>query len=397
MMDISPVKLAAQSMTDSMQLFEVMMNALPYYVFRLDGDCNILPNGMVFTGPGKVIREDEYQGKNIFEILPEDTAAHIQAQISRVLDTGIGTTLEFSLKPQIPGWIETQLVFVNSNEVLTFSKDISERKANEAKLEESQSLFRSQFDHGSIAIGVLNEDLSFSLINPGFSTLTGYTTKDKPKWGHIASKEEVDFDRHIFTKLSQGQMTSYNGEKRLITRSGKIINTHYTLTMFRNEYLGACKYIASFIDISERKDLEKQILSSIIETEERERMRISQDIHDGLGPILSSIKMYIQWLQMGNAKANRDELLADAEHLVNQAHQTVKEISFNLSPHILQNYGLIAAIEVFASKVVEMKNIKINIFANGFNKRLDEEMEIILYRSLTECVPSDHKKQIINR
>ena len=50
-------------------------------------------------------------------------------------------------------------------------------------------------------------------------------------------------------------------------------------------------------DISERKQLENELLNSVINTEERERVNFSQELHDGLGPLLSAIKMYVEWFE----------------------------------------------------------------------------------------------------
>lgn len=363
-----------------------LLDAIPFYVFLLDGNGTVLPAPISKTRDELLIKESDYYGKNIDDVLSPEVALLIQSCIEKVLTTKAPLIFEFCLRPSSCKWIETRMVFVNPNEVITFSSDISERKANESKLEESQLLFRSQFDHGNIAIAILNEDFVFSLINQSFSELTGYSSADNLTWNQVVTPESLEFDKHVFYKLKNNELSSYKGEKRIVNKFGQPIHTHYTIVMFENKFLNSVKFIVSFIDISEKKNFEKKMLSSIIETEERERVRIARDIHDGLGPILSSVKMYVQLLQKSDSKSNKEELFKDTEILINQAHQTLKEISFNLSPHMLQNYGLVAATEAFALKIIEHKKINIAIASNNAVNRLEEEIEIILYRSITECI-----------
>ena len=61
--------------------------------------------------------------------------------------------------------------------------------------------------------------------------------------------------------------------------------------------------------------------------------------------------MYVQWLSRPDAKISQAEILSDIERLINDASQTIREISFKLSPHVLNNFGLIEAIKTFAEKI----------------------------------------------
>jgi signal transduction histidine kinase len=127
------------------------------------------------------------------------------------------------------------------------------------------------------------------------------------------------------------------------------------------------------------------MLNTIIETEERERMNFAQELHDGLGPLLSAIKIYTQWLSRPDARISQQEVLCDMENLVNEASVAIKEISFKLSPHILENFGFIEAIRDFAEKLKRSRDIDFQIESN-FAKRLSKTSESVLYRILSECI-----------
>jgi len=77
------------------------------------------------------------------------------------------------------------------------------------------------------------------------------------------------------------------------------------------------------------------------------------------------------------------------EVVVNEALNSIKEISNNLSPHILDNFGLLSAVKSFAEKLSISKAIDIN--SNLKDKRFDYNVEVILYRVICELVSNTIK------
>ncbi len=140
-----------------------------------------------------------------------------------------------------------------------------------------------------------------------------------------------------------------------------------------------------------RKIAEKRVLSAIIRTEEKERKRFANDLHDGLGPLLSTIKMSLSALEKSEKDSTRFDIIKNAEKLTDEAIASIKEISANLSPHILKNHGLTSAIKQFADKMTESKIIQINFQSNMFNTRLDQDIEVVVYRSICELINNSIK------
>jgi signal transduction histidine kinase len=95
--------------------------------------------------------------------------------------------------------------------------------------------------------------------------------------------------------------------------------------------------------------------------------------------------MYINWINMPDAKIPRSEIIKDTEHLLDEASQAIREISFKLSPHILKNFGLVEAIKSYVEKIQKSKSIVIQI-ESRFDERFNEITETILYRILCECI-----------
>lgn len=135
-----------------------------------------------------------------------------------------------------------------------------------------------------------------------------------------------------------------------------------------------------------RKIAERRELSAILRTEEIERKRFANDLHDGLGPLLSTIKMSLSALVKSENEKSRLEIIKNAEKLTEEAITSIKEISTNLSPHILNNFGLASAIKNFTDKIRDTKIISIDFQYNIFDERFENDIEVVLYRSVCELV-----------
>lgn len=135
-----------------------------------------------------------------------------------------------------------------------------------------------------------------------------------------------------------------------------------------------------------RRTTEKLFLNAIIQTEEKERKRFAKDLHDGMGPLLSSVKMSVSSLaQMQHDKASR-EIIDNTEIVINEAIKSLKEISDNLSPHVLNNFGLVRALSNFANKININKTIRIKLNSTLKDERFDTNVEVVLYRVICELI-----------
>lgn len=135
-----------------------------------------------------------------------------------------------------------------------------------------------------------------------------------------------------------------------------------------------------------RRLTEKMFLNAIIQTEERERKRFAKDLHDGLGPLLSTVKMSVSALShLKHDEASR-EIVENTELVLNEAIKSLKEISDNLSPHILNNFGLVRALTNFTNKINVTKTIRIRLESDLKDERFDSSVEVVLYRVICELI-----------
>ncbi len=145
--------------------------------------------------------------------------------------------------------------------------------------------------------------------------------------------------------------------------------------------------VLAISDITRLKDLEKEVRNAIIETEERERKRFAMDVHDGLGAILSSLKIYINLLQKEEKSTSERELLfSEIKTNIGEAVAAAKRIANNLMPSVLNDYGLLPALEVFSQSVMRSGAVVIHLGGDRKIQRLEKNIEINIYRICTELI-----------
>ncbi|HBF87502.1 MAG TPA: histidine kinase [Bacteroidales bacterium] len=136
----------------------------------------------------------------------------------------------------------------------------------------------------------------------------------------------------------------------------------------------------------DRVEADLKELNATIRTEEKERRRFAKDLHDDLGPLLSTIKMSISALSNQKNLENKNEIIQNLDLVVDEAISSIKNISNNLSPHILNNFGLERALKSFINKINLSKSIVINYTSNVENLKLDETVEVVVYRTVCELI-----------
>ncbi len=135
----------------------------------------------------------------------------------------------------------------------------------------------------------------------------------------------------------------------------------------------------------------RRMLSGTLRAEEMARSNFSKELHDGLGPLLSSAKMSLSALQREEKDPARSEMLANTTYLINEAIRSIREISNNLSPHVLQDFGLARGVQNFIDKSASMHNVKILFTTNLGAERFESDVEVIFYRVICELINNSLK------
>ncbi|MCL2560797.1 MAG: histidine kinase [Rikenellaceae bacterium] len=154
-------------------------------------------------------------------------------------------------------------------------------------------------------------------------------------------------------------------------------------------------YVLKIFNYQDQRDHQRtlsgrRILNTVLRTEERERMRFSKELHDGLGPLLSSARMSLSALKKDGLSAANREIMDNTAHVIEEAIRSLREISNNLSPHILNDFGLAKGIANFIGKIPP-GGMEIDFQTNLRDERFDTDIEVILYRVVCELVNNSLK------
>ncbi|MBL0103044.1 MAG: sensor histidine kinase [Bacteroidetes bacterium] len=142
-------------------------------------------------------------------------------------------------------------------------------------------------------------------------------------------------------------------------------------------------------EIMNKALLEERELRSreVIEAEERERMRIAKDLHDGIGQMLSAAKMNLSNLENKlNVKGGEEkQLIENSLSLVDESVREVRSVSHAMMPNALIKSGLSKALHEFINKL-NNPGLKFHLEVIGLDERLESTIETVLYRVIQEIV-----------
>lgn len=130
--------------------------------------------------------------------------------------------------------------------------------------------------------------------------------------------------------------------------------------------------------------LKQKLIEAVVETENNERRRIARDLHDGLGPVLSAINHYFQAF-LDAKPENREAIRSRLQIVISEAIDEVSRISHNISPHVLEKYGMVTALNNLLGPLIASEKYEI-FFSSGFDERLDPKIELAVYRCITELI-----------
>jgi two-component system NarL family sensor kinase len=135
---------------------------------------------------------------------------------------------------------------------------------------------------------------------------------------------------------------------------------------------------------TELAEAEKLRFKDVIEAEEKERSRIAQDLHDGLGQLLSAARLNVAGLEDSIGAEDKPDLNRSLK-IIDDACVEVRNISHNMMPSALIRLGLIPAINEVVNNVNSVKGIKIN-FNTNVDHSLGPSLDITIYRVVQEIL-----------
>lgn len=193
-------------------------------------------------------------------------------------------------------------------------------------------------------------------------------------------------------RLKQTIAQLVEAEQKASIANKQLLSLNKSLSETRQQLFEATR-----LQHQQEMDEQKLRTSYLMAGQEDERKRLSRELHDGLGQMLTALKLQIEGLEAGLKRASADsetaglaaysKNIANLKKLVTQTIQETRTISNNLMPTVLSDFGIVPAIKMLAEND-RSDELDVTFESNlaAGDARLDKNIEIMLYRITQEAV-----------
>jgi len=264
--------------------------------------------------------------------------------------------------------------------------DISHLKRVEEELQEERNFVSTILDTVGALVVVLDSEGRILRFNPACELTTGYSMQEvqgKCIWELFLPAQEIDRFRTIFETL-RTDLLPQDYQSSWITRHGDQRLIAWTSTLLPGNVEGSSYIIATGIDITERKHLEKALL----DISAREQRRIGQDLHDGLGQHLTGVAFMakVHEAKLAGKCSSEASDAAKIVKLVNEAIHKTRELSRGLLPVVSDSQGLMSALQMWAAEVEDLFGVSCRFQCETPVLIHDDSMATHLYHIAQEAV-----------
>lgn len=227
-------------------------------------------------------------------------------------------------------------------------------------------------------------------MSPSVERVTGYTAdefQNNPDLINtiVSNEDAVGWKKHRKHRCSVLNNEVLEFVFRIVKKNGDVRWIAHICRCIYNQngkYLGVR---VSNRDITESVEIQNQLLRVTVDVSERERNSFSRDLHDGLGPLLSTIKLYFQMLASTTDIEKKQLIEVNGNKNIDRAIQTTRELARGLNSQFLSRSGYILAIQDFIKQINDSSAISIT-FTTNTTERFNVFLEVSLYRITTELV-----------
>ena len=130
------------------------------------------------------------------------------------------------------------------------------------------------------------------------------------------------------------------------------------------------------------KEQEISSINAMINGQEKERQRIANDLHDDLGGLMATVKLQFNTLK----EKQTPEMFTKTNALLDEAYQKVRSIAHAKNSGVIAKQGLLKAVKNMANKISIASNIEIEVKDHGLENRLENSLEITIFRIVQELI-----------
>jgi hypothetical protein len=279
----------------------------------------------------------------------------------------------------------------------SFNKMTKDLRKFRDDLKQSEEKYRGLIENSSEIIYQTDQKRFFAGMNNTMLVKLGYRSEELMgmKIENIVPANErekvIDHIRKVIEKGSDSIETTF------LSKQGEIIYVEINANAMYDAENNFIQTRAFVRDITERKKTEEaerhgknlQLLSSqIISIQEKERRRISRELHDEAGQALTAMKINIEMMEKNipEGSTNIRKKLTETKQLATHTLHEIRSLAFDLRPSLLDHFGALAAISEYSKNYSERTNINVQVRGENIVERFSPEIDILLYRCAQEAL-----------
>jgi PAS domain S-box-containing protein len=278
---------------------------------------------------------------------------------------------------------------------ISIVSDTTEQKRAEDALRQSEERHRIIIQTAMDGFWMVDMEGRLLEVNDTYCRLSGYSEQELPSM-HIsdldANETRSDVSNQMHLIKSQGEARFESKHRR---KDGSLFDVEVSAKYRPTE---GGRFEVFLRDITDRKKKEKEIkqsqnrlraLSARLQTiREEERASIAREIHDNLGQLLTGIKMEMSWfLRHPHPDLPKlQEKVQGINQLIDQTVEAVRRISTELRPRVLDDFGLVAALEWQAEEFSKKTGIPCVFRSNVRQLDLEPDRSIAVFRIFQEAL-----------
>ncbi|MGD8535754.1 MAG: PAS domain S-box protein [Candidatus Aminicenantes bacterium] len=342
---------------------------------------------------------------NFASLLEKDQLTEAAETLEEIIQTGHQKKpYEYKLRRKDGStiWVETEgsLIYKDGKPyaVQGIARDITERKMAEDALRESEEKFRTLAEKSPNMI-FINKIGKIVYANKQCEEVMGYKREEfySPDFDffRLIAPEFIEKTKLFYSQHIKGKEVKPD-EYALITKKGKRIEAIITTRLIN--YEGDKAILGIITDISEQKKAEmalgesreqlRNLAAHLQSIREEERASVAREIHDELGQALTALKMDLSWLDKKLPKEQSPLLkkTKSMSRLIDSTIQTVQRLSAELRPGLLDDIGLLAAMEWQAEEFQKRTGIDCELSFSSHEINLDQERSTAIFRIFQETL-----------
>ncbi|HHO76697.1 MAG TPA: PAS domain S-box protein, partial [Deltaproteobacteria bacterium] len=278
------------------------------------------------------------------------------------------------------------------------TRNITQRKKAEESLKESEQRYRTIFENTGTAMAILDEDVILTLANSEFEKLSGFPREEiEGKKRFTDFVDSKDTDRLLMyhgLRRKDPLSAPRNYEFLFVDKNDQVKNIFTTANIIP----GSAKSVISLLDITGMKKAQEELMHSreqlrnllkhAQDVREGERTRVAREIHDELGQVLTALKMDLSYLSRKFPQETRplQTKINLMLKFIDMTIQSVKRITMDLRPGLLDHLGLVPAIEWQADEFQKRTGIPCEVWVDPDDITLEKDQATTVFRIFQETL-----------